>query len=112
MVRRLILNADDYGLSAEINAAVEELIAAGRLRDVSVLANGDLWAASARFLRRHPHLSAGAHLNAVEGRPVRTLGDLAAAVERAGINGSVELTILRDGQRMAVRVTVVDVSGR
>lgn len=49
---------------------------------------------------------------AVDGRPVKTLGDLAAAVERAGVNGSVELTILRAGQRATFRVLVVDVAGR
>jgi predicted glycoside hydrolase/deacetylase ChbG (UPF0249 family) len=70
MVRRLILNADDYGLCAEVNAAIEELIEAGRLYDVSVLANGEAWESAAQFLRRHSHISVGAHLNAVEGRPI------------------------------------------
>ncbi len=85
MVRRLILNADDYGHCAEINDAVEELISAGRLRDVSVLANGDLWAASAQFLRRHPHISAGAHLNAVEGRPVSPASEVRPLIGADGV---------------------------
>jgi predicted glycoside hydrolase/deacetylase ChbG (UPF0249 family) len=70
MVRRVIFNADDYGLCAEVNAAVEELIEAGRLNDVSVLANGSAWESSAAFLLERPRISAGAHLNVVEGRPV------------------------------------------
>jgi len=70
MVRRVIFNADDYGRCAEINAATEELIDAGRLRDVSVLANGPAWETSVAFLLARPHVSAGAHLNVVEGRPV------------------------------------------
>lgn len=70
MVRRLIINADDYGLCMEVNAAIEELIDAGRLRDVSVLANGALWESSVRFLQSHPQMSAGVHLNVVEGQPV------------------------------------------
>lgn len=70
MVRRLIINADDYGLCAEVNAAVEELVAAGRLRDVSVLANGRNLHSAIRFLRSNPAISVGAHLNAVEGCPV------------------------------------------
>jgi len=70
MVRRLILNADDYGLCAEVNAAIEELIVAGRLYDVSTLTNGECWESAVRFLQQHPQISVGAHLNAVEGRPV------------------------------------------
>src|SRR5215510_9786234 len=70
MVRRLILNADDYGLCAEVNAAIEELIVAGRIYDVSALANGECWESAVRFLRQHPQVSVGAHLNAVEGRPI------------------------------------------
>ena len=70
MFRRLILNADDYGLCAEVNAAIEELIEAGRLSDVSVLANGARWESAVAFLRRRPQVSVGAHLNAVEGCPV------------------------------------------
>ena len=70
MVRRVIFNADDYGLCAEVNAATEELIEAGRLGDVSVLATGRMWKASAAFLLEHPQVSAGVHLNAVEGQPI------------------------------------------
>src|SRR5262245_55309084 len=76
MVRRLILNADDYGLCAEVNAAIEELIVAGRLYDVSVLANGESWESAVRFLQQHPQISVGAHLNAVEGRPVTQSSDI------------------------------------
>src|ERR1051326_4525002 len=85
MVRRLILNADDYGHSPQINVAVEELIDAGRLRDVSVLANGDCWEASVRFLNRHPQISAGVHLNAIEGRPVSQASEVGALTGADGI---------------------------
>lgn len=70
MVRRVIFNADDYGLCAEVNIAVEELIEAGRLGGVSLLATGRMWESSTTFLLRHPQVSAGVHLNAVEGQPV------------------------------------------
>ncbi|MGE0715808.1 MAG: S1C family serine protease, partial [Alphaproteobacteria bacterium] len=47
---------------------------------------------------------------AADGVPVRTLGDLAAALQRVGVGRTVELTILRDGQRMKVAVGIVDIS--
>lgn len=84
MVRRLIINADDYGLCAEVNAAVEELIDAGRLRDVSVLANGILWESSVRFLQNHPQISAGIHLNAVEGRPISSAPEIRLLTDANG----------------------------
>ncbi len=91
MVRRVIFNADDYGQCAQVNAAVEELIEAGRLRDVSLLATGRMWESSAAFLLNHPQVSAGVHLNAVEGQPVSASSEIRwisnADGELAGLNG-------------------------
>ncbi|MBP6823601.1 MAG: ChbG/HpnK family deacetylase [Acidobacteria bacterium] len=70
MPKRLIFNADDYGRCVEINDAVEELIEAKRLNDVSVLANGEMLDSAADFLLANPQVSAGIHLNAVEGKPI------------------------------------------
>lgn len=47
----------------------------------------------------------------VDGRPVRRLSDLINALEKAGVNASVSLAVLRDGSRRSVRVNVVDISG-
>lgn len=85
MVRRVIFNADDYGRCAEINAATEELIDAGRLHDVSVLANGPAWEKSATFLLARPQVSAGAHLNVVEGRPVSHTPEVRGLTDAGGL---------------------------
>src|ERR1041384_3784209 len=71
-MKRLIINADDYGAGYEVNAAIEQLAEVGLLGGVSVIANGEAWAQAANFLREHPAVSAGVHFNAVEGRPVST----------------------------------------
>lgn len=70
MPKKLILNADDYGRCAEVNDAVEELIAAGRLRDVSVLMNGQSLDSAVAFLQSNVNVSTGIHLNVVEGKPI------------------------------------------
>ena len=67
-----IVNADDYGHCAEINAAVEQLVEKQRLRDVSVLVNGQCLDSAVQFLLDNPQVSVGVHLNAVEGLPVST----------------------------------------
>jgi predicted glycoside hydrolase/deacetylase ChbG (UPF0249 family) len=69
-LKKLILNADDYGACTAVNTAVEELASAGRLGGVSVLANGTAWEAAVAFLRAHSQVSAGIHLNLIEGSPV------------------------------------------
>jgi len=80
--KKLIINADDYGLCREVNRAVEMLAldsaadGVPRLGGVSVLASGECWEQAADFLGSHPWLSAGAHLNAVEGRPVSTAPEI------------------------------------
>jgi chitin disaccharide deacetylase len=68
--KKLIMNADDFGRCAEVNLAVEQAVRTGLLGGVSVLANGECWEEAVSFLRDHPELSAGVHLNVVEGRPV------------------------------------------
>ncbi len=47
---------------------------------------------------------------AVDGRQVRGLADLAAALARVGIGNTAELTLWRDGETRVVRVSVVDIS--
>lgn len=46
----------------------------------------------------------------VNGRPVRTISDLAEVLEEVGIGNSVELTIVRDGRRRTVPAQVMDLS--
>lgn len=41
--------------------------------------------------------------------PVRRLSDLTEKLESAGLGGSVQLTVLRDGRRSTIEVTIVDV---
>src|ERR1043166_6927143 len=68
--KRLIINADDYGRCRDVNLAVEELAIANRLGGISVLANGACWKKAVSFLYSHPEISAGIHLNVVEGKPI------------------------------------------
>ncbi len=68
--KKLILNADDYGACEAVNSAIEELALAHLLGGVSVLANGERWEASVAFLRAQPQVSAGVHLNLIEGQPL------------------------------------------
>lgn len=83
--KRLIINADDYGASSTINTAVEELAQAGLLGGVSVLANGDYWEPAVTFLQTHSQVSAGVHLNLIEGKPVAPPSEVTAIL---GLDGN------------------------
>jgi chitin disaccharide deacetylase len=82
--KRLIINADDYGACDAVNAAVEELALAGLLGGVSVLTNGSRRDSAITFLRDHPHISAGVHLNLIEGQPMSAPIKVAALLDRDG----------------------------
>jgi len=94
-LKRLIINADDYGACPEINAAVEQLATAGLLGGVSVLANGQCWAQAVDFLRDHPALSAGIHLNAVEGQPISAAPEVRALTGPDGFFAGLGALLIR-----------------
>jgi len=70
MPARLILNADDFGLTHGINRAVAELHAAGCLTSASLMAAGPAFDDAVAIARAHPNLGVGCHIVLVDGRPV------------------------------------------
>jgi 2-alkenal reductase len=46
----------------------------------------------------------------VDGRPIHSIADLAAQLERVGVGNSAELTVVRDGRSRAVLVGVFDIA--
>ena len=76
---RLVVNADDFGLSAGVNRGILETHAAGVVSSVSVLVNAPGWDDAVRRLRDlgpPPGLGVGLHLNLTMGRPVSWGGSL------------------------------------
>lgn len=66
--RRLIVNADDFGRSAAINAAVIAAHREGILTTASVMVNGVAFAEAVRLARDHPRLGVGLHLSLAASR--------------------------------------------
>ena len=67
---RLILNADDFGLTPGINRAIVELHRAGCLTSASLMATGPAFRDAVRLAREHPRLGIGCHLVFVDGIPI------------------------------------------
>jgi predicted glycoside hydrolase/deacetylase ChbG (UPF0249 family) len=79
---RLVVNADDFGLSAGVNRGILEAHAAGVVSSVSVLVNAPGWTDAVRRLRdlgSSPGIGVGLHLNLTMGRPVSWGGSLCDA---------------------------------
>src|SRR5437879_13348273 len=81
---RLVVNADDFGLSTGVNRGILEAHAAGVVSSVSVLVNAPGWTDALRRLRDlgpapAPGLGVGLHLNLTMGRPVSWGGSLSDA---------------------------------
>lgn len=69
-MRALIINADGYGFTEGATRAIEECVAFGTVRSVSVNVNFPHADRLPDLVRRHPDISAGCHLNPIAGRPV------------------------------------------
>lgn len=67
---RLILNADDLGMSDAVNDAVATGLAEGWLTSATLLANGPAFAGAVAVARRFPRASFGVHLNVTEFAPL------------------------------------------
>lgn len=69
-MRRLIVNADDFGYTAGVNRAVVEAHTRGVVTSSTLMANGHAFAEAAQFAKAHPNLSIGCHVVLIDGEPV------------------------------------------
>ena len=64
-----IVNADDYGLTAGVNRAIEEAHQAGFVTSTTVLVNGDAAGEASELARVAASMSVGVHVNLTLGGP-------------------------------------------
>src|SRR5207253_7684606 len=67
---RLIINADDFGLTQGINRAVAELHDAGALTSATLMASGPAFEDAVEVARSRPNLGVGCHIVLTDGVPV------------------------------------------
>jgi hopanoid biosynthesis associated protein HpnK len=67
-VRRLIVNADDFGLSPSVNAAVIRAHLEGILTTTSLMVNEPGFVEAVKLAKEHPRLGVGLHLTLLMGR--------------------------------------------
>ena len=67
---RIIVNADDLGISPEVNDAIFQGMSEDRVTSTTVLSNGPAIREAAKYAQLFPHCSFGVHLNLTEFEPV------------------------------------------
>lgn len=96
-MRRLIVNADDYGLTPGISRGILEAHARGIVTSTSALAVGPAFDVAARWLGDHPALGVGIHLAlSGEDRPLLSAREIPTLIGRSG-------GFCRDWRRFALR---------
>ncbi len=70
MPARLIINADDFGLTPGVNSTVESLHRAGVLTSATLMASGAAFNDAVEIAHRNPSLGVGCHIVLTDGTPV------------------------------------------
>ena len=97
---RLILNADDFGLSEGVNSAIAELHDAGVLPSASLMIGGPAAAEAVRLAAARPSLAVGLHVTLVHGHPILSRHRVSRLVDREG-------RLPRDYARAGLRYTLL-----
>lgn len=66
-MRRLIINADDFGFTRDVNSGIVHAHVNGVLTSTTLMANGDAFDDAVRLAKETPTLDIGAHLVLVQG---------------------------------------------
>ncbi|SDB61476.1 hopanoid biosynthesis-associated protein HpnK [Belnapia rosea] len=84
MTTRLIFNADDLGLAAPVNAAIEQAHREGVLTAASLMVGEPAAAEGVEVARRNPRLAIGLHLTLTDGTPTLPPERIPALVQPNG----------------------------
>jgi predicted glycoside hydrolase/deacetylase ChbG (UPF0249 family) len=69
-MRRLIINADDFGFTSGVNRAIAEAHTHGVVTSSTLMANGSAFDVAAQLVKTLPRLSIGCHVVLIDGDPI------------------------------------------
>lgn len=85
--RRLIVNADDFGLNERVTRETIALISRGRITSATILANGTRAEEAVEYATSNEAASFGVHLNLSEGRCMGSSRDVAGLIAGGQFSG-------------------------
>ena len=80
----LVVTADDFGASSNVNAAVMRAHHEGALTSASLMVRGDAAVEAVRVAREMPSLGVGLHLVLAQGMPAAPASEIRSLVTRSG----------------------------
>jgi len=83
-MKHLIVNADDFGLTENVNRGILDAHRQGIVTSTTLLANGLAFEAAAAASKRFHRLGIGVHLNLTEGMPVADASHIRTLVDVGG----------------------------
>ena len=86
-MRRLIINADDFAMTAGINRGIERACCDGLVRSTTFMASGAAFDDAVAVSRRTPQLDVGCHIVLIGGEPLLPAGQLPSLMSQNG-NGA------------------------
>jgi hopanoid biosynthesis associated protein HpnK len=69
-LRRLIVNADDFGFTSGVNRAIVEAHSRGIVTSSTLMANGPAFTQAVELAKRNPQLGIGCHVVLIDGEPL------------------------------------------
>ena len=84
-MRRLIINADDFGFTSGVNRAIVEAHTRGVVTSATLMACGRAFAEAADLARTIPELSIGCHVVLIDGEPALAADQVLTLTDRQSV---------------------------
>jgi len=84
-MKRLIVNADDFGFTSGVNAGIIHAYKTGIVTSTTIMANGEAFEDAVALALANPRLGVGCHLAIVGGRPVAQAEEVPSIVDDNGL---------------------------
>ena len=84
-MKRLIVNADDFGFTPGVNAGIIHAYKTGIVTSTTIMANGEAFDDAVALALANPGLGVGCHLAIVGGRPVAQAEEVPSIVDGNGL---------------------------
>lgn len=88
VVRRLIVNADDFGFTSGVNRAIVEAHTRGIVTSSTLMANSTAFGEAVQLAHTLPKLSVGCHIVLIDGEPVLPPSQIPSLVASSSLDGS------------------------
>ena len=94
-MRRLIVNADDFGYTSGVNRAIVEAHTNGVVTSSTLMANGAAFAEAVAMAKVARHLSVGCHIVLIDGEPIVAVNKLPSLADAKGFQNGLKSFALR-----------------